>query len=169
MVLKLVLRSNPKWHWGVTGRGAGAGRAPAAAAGTGPHRGDGGGKGAAAGGGEGRKREALHRQENEEHEETLGTTMVEAHRRRRLSLEPSTKSSIRDEPSVGSTNRRQRHEALDETNAAVPSDSTDDARIESNCSPELEPSPNFGERFWEFWIESESGVSNFAKSSTRGF
>jgi hypothetical protein len=35
------------------------------------------------------------------------------------------------------------NEALDETNAAVPSDSADDARIGSNCSadlsPELEP------------------------------
>jgi hypothetical protein len=30
-------------------------------------------------------------------------------------------------------------EALDETNAAVPSDSADDARIGSNCSAELEP------------------------------
>jgi hypothetical protein len=63
------------------------------------------------------------------------------------SPEPSTKSSIGDESSVGSTNRRHWDEALDETNAVVPSDSTDDARIESNCSPELEPPPNFGERF----------------------
>jgi hypothetical protein len=35
-------------------------------------------------------------------------------------------------------NRKHRDEALDETNAAVPSDSADDARIESNYSPELE-------------------------------
>jgi hypothetical protein len=54
-------------------------------------------------------------------EETLGTTMVEAYGRRRPSPEPSTKSSILDEPSVGSTNRRHRDEALDETNAVVPS------------------------------------------------
>jgi hypothetical protein len=161
------------------GRGACAGQAPAELAGpaaaTGKGRGrvgrHGGGKGTAAGGGEGREREreALHGQENEEHEETLGTTTVEAHWRRRLSLEPSTKSSIRDEPSAGSMNRRHRDEALDETNATVPTDSTDDARIESNCSLELEPSPNFGKRFREFRIESEGGVSNFGKGSTRGF
>jgi hypothetical protein len=30
-------------------------------------------------------------------------------------------------------------EAIDETNAAVPSDSADEARIGSNCSPELSP------------------------------
>jgi hypothetical protein len=50
-----------------------------------------------------------------------------------------------------------------------PSDSTDDARIESNCSLELEPPPNFGERFQEFRIQSEGGVSNFGKGSMRGF
>jgi hypothetical protein len=38
-------------------------------------RGNGVGRGAAAGEGEGRVREALHGRENEEHEETLGTTM----------------------------------------------------------------------------------------------
>jgi hypothetical protein len=95
--------------------------------------------------------------------------MVEAHWRRRLSSKPSTKSSIGDEPSVGSTNRRHQEESLNETNEAVPSDSGDDARIESNCSPELEPPPNFGERFREFQIESEGVVSNFEKGSTRGF
>jgi hypothetical protein len=77
--------------------------------------------------------------------------MVEAHPRRRPSPEPSTKSLIGDEPSVGSTNRRHRDEALDVTNAVVPSDSADNAQIESTCSselsPELEPPPNFGERF----------------------
>jgi hypothetical protein len=36
--------------------------------------------------------------------------------------------------------------------------SADDARIESNCSSELEPPPNFGEQFWEFRIESEGRV-----------
>jgi hypothetical protein len=36
-------------------------------------------------------------------------------------------------------NRMRPDEALGETNAAVPSDSADDARIGSNCSPELEP------------------------------
>jgi hypothetical protein len=42
-----------------------------------------------------------------------------------------------DEPSTGSTNRRHQDEDLDMTNAAVPSDSANDARIESNYSPEL--------------------------------
>jgi hypothetical protein len=28
---------------------------------------------------------------------------------------------------------------------------------------------NFDEQFWGFWIESEDGVSNFEKGSTRGF
>jgi hypothetical protein len=59
--------------------------------------------------------------------------------RRQPSPEPSINLSIGDEPSVGSTNQRHRDEALDETNAAVPSDSTNNAWIESNCSPELEP------------------------------
>jgi hypothetical protein len=34
-------------------------------------------------------------------------------------------------------NQKQWDEALDEPNAAVPSDSADDARIGSNCSPKL--------------------------------
>jgi hypothetical protein len=66
-------------------------------------------------------------------------------------------------------NRRHRDEALDKTNAVVPSDSTDDAWIKSNCSLELEPPPNFGERFWKFRIESKGGVSIFEKGSMRGF
>jgi hypothetical protein len=37
------------------------------------------------------------------------------------------KTSIRDEPSVRLTNRKHRDKALNEKNAAVPSDSTDDA------------------------------------------
>jgi hypothetical protein len=105
--------------------------------------------------------------------ENLGTRMVEAHRIRRPSPEPNTKSSIGDEPSMGSTNRRHQDEALNKTNVAVPSDSAENARIKSNCSPELspklEPPPNFGKRFREFQIESEGGVSNFGKGSMRGF
>jgi hypothetical protein len=62
--------------------------------------------GVAAGGEKGREGEALHGRKNEEHEETLCTTMVDAHRRRRPMPEPSTKSSIGDEPAVGSMNRR---------------------------------------------------------------
>jgi hypothetical protein len=53
------------------------------------------------------------------------------------SPEPRTISPIHGDPEVGSTNWKHRDEALDETNAAVPSDSADDARIKSNCSPEL--------------------------------
>jgi hypothetical protein len=68
------------------------------------------------------------------------TTMVEAHRRRRSSPEPRRNPSIDDGPEVGSTNQKHRDEALDETHAAVPSDSANDAWIESNCSPELESS-----------------------------
>jgi hypothetical protein len=37
------------------------------------------------------------------------------------------KTSIEDEPSVRSMNRKHRNEALDEANIAVPSDSADDA------------------------------------------
>ena len=39
----------------------------------------------------------------------------------------------------------------------------------AELSQELEPPPNFGERFREFRIESEGGVSNFVKGSMRGF
>jgi hypothetical protein len=82
------------------------------------------GRGTAVGKGEGREREAIHGWENRE---TLGTTMVEPHRRRRPSPEPSTNSSIGDELSIRSANRWHRDKALDETNATVPSDSADDA------------------------------------------
>jgi hypothetical protein len=92
--------------------------------------------------------------------------MVEAHRRRRSSPEPNTNLSIEDEPSVGSTKRRHQDEALDKMNAAVPSSSNDDARIKSNCSPELssklDPSRNSASN-------SEIFRSNFRKGSTRGF
>jgi hypothetical protein len=47
------------------------------------------------------------------------------------------KSSIGSETTVGSTNQKHRDEALDEKNAAVSSDSTNAAWIETNCSPEL--------------------------------
>jgi hypothetical protein len=55
---------------------------------------------------------------------------------------------------IGSMNRRHRDEALDETNAAVPSDYANDAYIESNCLTELEPSrtsraiPGFMDRIY---------------------
>jgi hypothetical protein len=81
------------------------------------HRGERAAPGGARGRGRGRHRGRAQegeggptRTENKEHEETVGTTMMEAHRRRRPSPEPSTKSSIGDEPLVGSTNRRHRDE-----------------------------------------------------------
>jgi hypothetical protein len=64
--------------------------------------------------------------------------MKVSHRGRRLSLEPRRNSSIAGDSVVRSMNRTRPDEALDETNAVVPSDPADDARIESNCSPELE-------------------------------
>jgi hypothetical protein len=65
--------------------------------------------------------------------------MEVSYRGRRPSPEQSRKSSIDGDSSVRSTNQMHRDEALDKTNAAVPSDSTDDAWIGSNCSQELEP------------------------------
>jgi hypothetical protein len=65
--------------------------------------------------------------------------MEEAHRGRRPSPEPRENPSIAGDSGIQSTNRTRCDEALDETNAAVPSDSADDARIGSNCSPELPP------------------------------
>jgi hypothetical protein len=62
-----------------------------------------------------------------------------SHRGRRPLPEPRGNSLIAGDLGIQSTNRMRCDEALDETNAAVPSDSADDARIGSNCSPELEP------------------------------
>jgi hypothetical protein len=121
---------------------AGAGRHAGAAEegrGVAPGRGNGGGRGAAAGEGEGRVREALHGRENEGLEGILGTTIEVSHRRRRPSLEPRRKLPIDGDSEVRSMNRTHCDEALDETNAAVSLDSANDARIGSNCSPELSP------------------------------
>jgi hypothetical protein len=63
--------------------------------------------------------------------------MEEAHWGRRLSPKPNL--SIAGDSGIQSTNRTRPDEALDETNAAIPSDSADDTRIGSNCSPELSP------------------------------
>jgi hypothetical protein len=62
-----------------------------------------------------------------------------SHRGRRPSPEPKENPSIAGDSGIQSTNRTHCDEALDKTNAAVPSDSADDARIGSNCSPELSP------------------------------
>jgi hypothetical protein len=65
--------------------------------------------------------------------------MEVSHRGRRPSPEPRGNLSIARDSGIQSMNRTRYDEALDETNAAVPSDSADDARIGSNCSPKLEP------------------------------
>jgi hypothetical protein len=62
-----------------------------------------------------------------------------SHRGRRPSVEPRRNPSIAGDSGIQSMNRTRSDEALDETNAAVPSDLADDARIGINCSPELEP------------------------------
>jgi hypothetical protein len=63
--------------------------------------------------------------------------MEEVPRGRRPSPEPRGNLSIAGDSGVQSMNRTRPDEALDEMNAVVPSYSTDDAQIESNCSPEL--------------------------------
>jgi hypothetical protein len=77
--------------------------------------------------------------------------------------------SIDGEPEVQSTNQKYQDETLNETNAAVPTDSANDVRIKSNCSSEssteLKPSRT---------STSNSGrilerVSKFGKGSTRIF
>jgi hypothetical protein len=65
--------------------------------------------------------------------------------------EPRRNPSIESEPEVGSVNRKHQGEALNEMNASVLSDFTNDARIESNCSSELslelEPARNSASNF----------------------
>jgi hypothetical protein len=97
-------------------------------------RGNEGRRGAAVEEGEGRVGEALHGRENKNTKE-----MKVFHWGRRPSLEPRRKPSIDGDSEVRSINQMHCDEALDETNAAVPSDSADDVWIGSNCSPELEP------------------------------
>jgi hypothetical protein len=70
-------------------------------------------------------------------EKLHGQQWREADRGRRSSPKTRRKSSIDSELTVGSRNRKHQDESLDETNATVPKDFTNDARIESNCSPEL--------------------------------
>jgi hypothetical protein len=121
------------------GRASAEARAPPPATAAATREGKRRGEGTAAGEGEGRVREALHGREHEEHKETLGTTMEV------LTGEEDPRWSrgqilrLPEIRGVQSTNRTRPDEALDETNAAVPSDSADDARIGSNCSPDLSP------------------------------
>jgi hypothetical protein len=128
----------------------GAGVQPQGEGAEAPRGGGGHDRGAAArsgkwGGGKGRVGRGGGRERGErgcthgKNAETTWTTMGEAHKRRRSSLEPRRKLLIGGEPTVGSTNRKHRDEALDEMNATVLSDFANDTRIESNCSPELEP------------------------------
>jgi hypothetical protein len=75
---------------------------------------------------------------------------------KKTSSEPRRQTLIGDETSVESMNRKHQDEPLCETNTTVHSDSTDDARIEINCSPEfvigVGTVPNFGEQIQEFRI-----------------
>jgi hypothetical protein len=116
---------------GSTGQGEGA--PPSRRGGGGGHR------GGEKGGERERVREGLGCDmwwETKKNLENNGDSSME---KRRSSLEPRRKSPIDGEPEVGSTNQKYRDEALDETNATVLSDSANDAQIESNCSPDLEP------------------------------
>jgi hypothetical protein len=90
-------------------------------------------------GARGRKRQGarLHAEENEEREEEK---IEFAQRRRRPSPEPRRNPLIDNEPYVRLMNQKHWDEALDETNTTVLSGFANDTRIESNCSPELEPS-----------------------------
>jgi hypothetical protein len=144
------------------GRGKGAGRPP--------WSGEGAARGEGAGGGPpprrdregGGKREGLHgRNKNEE---LHGQQYRKGSPEKKPSPETMTNSPIEDEPSVGSTKRRHLDKALDETNAAVPSDSADDARIESNCSSELsselEPSRTSASNYGSFRSKLGKGFRN---------
>jgi hypothetical protein len=87
--------------------------------------------------------------ENQRNEELHGQQWRESSPEKKTSPEPGRKSPIGDKQTTGSTNQKHRDEALDETNAAVPSDSANDTWIKSNCSlelsPELEPSQTLPE------------------------
>jgi hypothetical protein len=87
-------------------------------------------------------------------------TMEERLTREETLPEPRTNSPIEDEQSVGSTNRWHRDEALDVTDAAVPLDSAEDARIESNYSWELEPSQTLASNSGSYGFSLEKGVRN---------
>jgi hypothetical protein len=69
-------------------------------------------------------------------EEEMGKRMEEL-TGKETSPETRRKSLISIELEAQSMKRKHPNKALDETNAAVPSDSVDDARIENNCSSEL--------------------------------
>jgi hypothetical protein len=91
----------------------------------------------------------------EENDETSMNNNGKAHRGRRTSSGSRRNSSIDGEPEVGSTNRKHRDEALDETNTTVLSDFPNDARIESN-------SKKYGSKLGET-------ILRFGKGSMRTF
>jgi hypothetical protein len=82
----------------------------------------------------------------------------------KTSMEPRIIPPIGDGPPVGSTNQRHWDEALGETNAAIPPNSADDARIGSNCSPELpsklEPSRTSASNSGSFGFRLGMGFRN---------
>jgi hypothetical protein len=106
---------------------------------------------------------------NQRNKKTLCATMVESSQEKTTSLELVTNSPIDDEPSVGSTNRKHRDEALDKTNAAVPSESSDDAQIKSNCSPELELSRTSASNFGSFRSKLGKGFRNSERARREDF
>jgi hypothetical protein len=137
-----VARSTGAAHGRGQGEGAhDRGRPPPPQAGEGRgERGERGERREGCGGGGGRngeERGATGRGWTARNEENWENNEI-AHRRRQSSPEPRRKLPIHGEPEVGSINRKHRDEALDETNAVVLSYFTNDARIESNCLPELE-------------------------------
>jgi hypothetical protein len=87
-------------------------------------------------------------------------TMEERLTREETPPEPRTNSPIEDEMSARSTYRWHLDEALDETDAAVPLDSTDDARIECNYSWELEPSQTLASNSRSYGSRLEKGFRN---------
>jgi hypothetical protein len=128
--------------------------------------GEGGGRGAAAGevrGGRGRP----CMDGKKEKRWNLDATIEVSHRGRRPSPEPKRKLSIDGDSEVRSTNGTCPDEAIDETIAAVPSDSVGDARIGSNCSPELKPHWTSASNSGELGVEFEETVSCSGMSSTR--
>jgi hypothetical protein len=78
--------------------------------------------------------------DKQRNEELHGQQWRESSPEKKTSLDPRRKTSISGEPTVGSTNQKHQDEGHDEMNVVVPSDSANEAWIESNCSPKLEPS-----------------------------
>jgi hypothetical protein len=140
-------------------------RVARADAGHGPPR-----EGAAWGRKRGREGGCTHGEENNE---TSMNNNGKAHRGRRTSSGPRRNPLIDGESEVGSTNRKHRDEALDETNATVLSDFANDARIESNCSSELssklEPPRTSSSNSENYESKLGETILRFGKGTTRRF